>query len=192
MQPRTSSRRLALNAALVVAVCVGSFVLTRRVLATRPRQETDQVQTRAPVGPELLAIFVASSGCGASRYPGLHEALTALREKLRLDARRADRRFVSVGVAIDQDPTSGENFLKGFGPFDEILSGGGWLNTGSIVFLIRDVPGPMAIPQLVVIERNVALANAVAVPSVTDRVIGRTIGGAGIVALAQSAKAGSS
>jgi hypothetical protein len=192
MQARASSRRIALTAALVVAACVGSFVLTTRVLATLPRQETHQGQTRAPVGPELLAIFVASSGCGASKYPGLHEALTALRERLRLDAKRADRRFVSVGVAIDQDPASGVNFLRGFGPFDEILSGGGWLNTGSIVFLIRDVPGRLAIPQLVVIERNVALDSAVGISSVTDHLIGRTIGGAGIVALAQSIKAGSS
>ena len=51
--------------------------------------------------------------------------------------------------------------LEEFGPFNEILVGRGWLNTGAVRYIWEDIRGAAAIPQVVVTTRGV----------VSDRVI---------------------
>jgi hypothetical protein len=128
-------------------------------------------------------IFVGSSTCGASRYPGLPATLRNIRQLLAEQARRQGKAFVSVGLSVDQDPWIGSEFLKPYGPFDEILSGRGWLNTGAIAFVVRDFPAQRAIPQLILLERDVEVEDS-SISTVADRLTGRRIGVREIVSLA--------
>ena len=144
--------RLVLSTiAMVLSSFVGGFFLVRHSVPS----VAPGLRVRAPEGAQLVMVFLGSSTCGASQYPGLDRAVQDLRRTLSVSAARQQRRFVSVGVALDQDPRQGMGFLKRFGPFDEVLSGGGWLNTGALVFIVREFPAPRALPQLVVIERDV-------------------------------------
>ena len=179
MKTGTPWLRGALVSALAVAFFGTTFLLTSEFLATAPAVQFD---SRPPNGTEtqILAIFVASSTCGASEFLGLREALDNIRQTLKVDAVRDEKRFVSIGVSLDQDPWRGTEFLKTFGPFDEILSGESWLNTGALTFMLRDFPGPRVIPQLILVEREVEHSDQ-GILSVNDRVVGRKIGGAGIV-----------
>jgi hypothetical protein len=89
--------------------------------------------------------------------------------------------FVSVALSVDQDPWVGTEFMKQFGPFDEILSGRGWLNTGAIAFIVRDMPAQRSIPQLILVERDVQVDDR-SISAVSDRLVGRKIGADQIVA----------
>jgi hypothetical protein len=111
------------------------------------------------------------------------QAVNDVRETLRQTAPREHKPLVSVGISLDQDPLIGIDFLKRFGPFDEVLSGGGWLNTGSIAFVVRHFPARRAIPQLIIVERDVVLeSNSASI--LNERLISRKIGADAIVRFA--------
>lgn len=133
MLGRTRWGRAALATTAVLAGFSAGYVLTNERVSTiaqdpAPEVATDQevarqVAARPQAGTELLAIFVASSTCGAAQYPGLKDALHRIRMRLSAEAEREQKRLVSVGVALDHDPWLGIAFLEDFGPFDEVLSG---------------------------------------------------------------------
>ena len=184
MMMKTASRARFVTGALGAVAFGTAFFVTSAVQAPRPAAEFDNFEALGP-SRHVVAIFVASSTCGASEFPGLHEALRDIRYTLGARARDGETRFVSVGVALDDDPWRGTEFLKTFGPFDEVLAGGSWLNTGAITFMLRDWPSPRTIPQLVLVERAVA-GTELSVLSVTDRVVGRKIGAEAIVNYART------
>ena len=106
-----------------------------------------------------------------------------IRSSLAQQAKAEGKRFVYVGVAVDEEPRVGLEFLKRFGPFDEVMSGGSWLGTGSVDFMVRGSPGPLALPQLLVLERDVHTAHdAIAISQ--DRIVRRALGFVDIFKLA--------
>lgn len=184
MMMKTASRSRAVTGALGAVAFGVAFFVTTALQAPPPAAEFDSLEALGP-SRHVLAIFVASSTCGASEFPGLHEALRDIRHTLGARARDDATRFVSVGVSLDDDPWRGTEFLKTFGPFDEVLAGGSWLNTGAVTFMLRDWPSPRTIPQLVLVERAVS-GTEVSLLSVTDRVVGRKIGAEAIVNYART------
>ena len=185
MAAYTPSRRTLLIIALSFAAFSAAFMQTEAMFPTR-RAPGGQFVNRPRPGTEVLAVFLASSTCGALEYPGLVEAMDRIRRTLRAAASREGKTFVAVGVSLDQDPWHGAEFLKKLGQFDEILSGGSWLNTGSIAFILRDFPGRRSIPQLVLVERDVTMSGNNGVESVNDRFVTRKIGAEAIVNFAAS------
>ncbi len=185
MSFRLRVRRWAAVSALVSFGFSSGFLINETVGFRRKSTSRTVHTASAPhAGTQLLAIFAASSTCGASRYPSLPEELRAIRKVLAADAQRNNRIFVSVGLSVDQDPWVGAEFMKQFGPFDEILSGRGWLNTGAIAFIVRDMPAQRAIPQLILVERDVQVDD-LSISEVHDRLVGRKIGSDQIVSYAK-------
>jgi hypothetical protein len=45
--------------------------------------------------------------------------------------------------------------LAKFGPFDEVVVGRNWSNSAGVKFMSQEYPGPVATPQVLVIERTV-------------------------------------
>lgn len=182
--------RRTVMGALVFSGFAAGFVLTQTLLFPAEDNSVGGFPVRPQAGTEMLAVFVASSTCGASEYPGLREALNEIRDLLAADAVRDGKQFISVGVALDQDPWLGIDFLKRFGPFDEILSGGSWVNTGALAFIVRDFPTRRTIPQLILIERDIEIEGiSISFSTVTDRLVGRKIGAGAIVSFAQALRA---
>ena len=126
-------------------------------------------------GTELVAVLAVASTCGFSTSPALPAAVAEATTALAKQAEQEGKHFVYVGVGLDDDPVEGFRFLRHFGPFDEVLVGRGWLNMGSMAFMIRGIPGSLATPQLIVIERDiVAEENSISVTP--DRIIRRYVG----------------
>lgn len=176
--------RVGLTAGLLVAIALGSFLATDRMLHGTPTTSLRHPQ-RGGEGVEVLAIFIASSTCGASEFPGLLEAMKQIRGHLKARAIREEKVFVSVGVALDQDPVAGISFLEKFGPFDELASGGGWMNGTALTFVTRDMPAEMAIPQLIIVERAVTSRHR-QIEGAADRLVARKVGADAIVTFALS------
>jgi hypothetical protein len=185
---------LSVVLALVAIVASLSGLLYARQAATEASAKSGTGSTtelspkdsgRVRSGKELLAVFIASSTCGASQLVGLPQAIHHIRRSLPVLAGRDGRRAVLVGVALDHTAKEGLKFLSRFGEFDEIMVGGSWLNSGAVQFLIRDQPGPLAMPQLVLVERDITTGNQ-SLQVGTDRVVARHVGGRPILAYAGS------
>lgn len=167
---------LVLSAALAIAAAMPR--LTRRAGRADPARlqtEASISEGRVRSGTELIALFIASSTCGASNHPTLPADLRRIRAALASNAAAGRKRFAFVGVALDENPRVGIQFLERFGPFDEILSGGSWVGTGAIDFMIRGIPGPLALPQLLVLERTVKV-DASSINVSADRIVARVLG----------------
>lgn len=177
-------------AALAVSLLLCLVIVAPRIWrATRTTSELSagtkkpRVVGRVRSGTEVIAFFIASSTCGASANPRLPSALGTIRETLAVRARAEGKRFVYAGVALDETPDLGLAFLKKFAPFDEILTGGSWFGTGAVDFLIRGAPGPLAMPQLLIVERDV-VAKTSGIVIGPDRVVARLVGFAEIFKMA--------
>ena len=176
---------LVLSSALFVIAAVPTIARKFRGDAdgSTPPAQRRIVKGRVDSGTELIAFFIASSTCGASQHPTLPLALRQIRDSLTVTAKSEGKRFIFAGVALDETPAKGLEFLKPFGPFDEVIAGGSWLGTGAVDFLIRSMPGPLAMPQLLILERDV-VAEKSTITVGPDRIVTRVLGFAEIFKMA--------
>ncbi|MDH3292370.1 MAG: hypothetical protein OEO20_14260 [Gemmatimonadota bacterium] len=108
-----------------------------------------------PRGPEVIALYIGSSGCGGSQDAELKAAIRAMKPLLAEHARATDRSFSVIGVALDWSVDAGTAYLDTLGPFDEIVAGRHWVNSAAIDHIWRDPSGWPGIPQVVLLERMV-------------------------------------
>jgi hypothetical protein len=183
MSPQTAGAltffgRAALGVSTALLVVTSAPTIARKVgrsAASDTSRPAAYVKGRVRDGTEVIAFFIASSTCGASQNRNLPSALLKIRNDLAERAHSEGKRFVYAGIALDESAVTGLSFLKPFGPFDEVMAGGSWLGTGAVDFLIRGMPGPLALPQLLVVERDVK-ASQTAIKVSADRVMSRNLG----------------
>jgi hypothetical protein len=82
--------------------------------------------------------------------------------------------FRAVAVSLDWETDEAMSFLESFGAFDEVTVGSNWLNEGARRYIWHELPGPAAVPQLLVIERDIEIEPQVQVRN--ERVIKRLAG----------------
>lgn len=127
------------------------------------------------VRTEVIAVFISSSFCGANSLAGFPEAVVEMKSRLRAKAAEEGKVFRSVGVSVDWDPYVGADYLRQFGDFDEIVSGGNWLNTATQQYIWGDFSFPAAVPQMIVLERQVETGETtiiVSPPEVVESFLG--------------------
>lgn len=110
---------------------------------------------------QAVLVLLGASWCGDSRRSGLQHAFSRISRETAQIASRKNETFVSIGVALDRAPKKGLRWLEEVGSFNEIISGSGWLNSGAIAYIWRDVPGPAALPQILLIRRLVRLRGSI-------------------------------
>ena len=165
-----------------IALLVG--VVVQRL---RPRQSPLAVH-QIKSGPELVAVFMVASTCRASHNPALPHILDSIRVRLGERAARAGEQLVMIGVSLDDDPATGLGFLSRFGKFDALIAGGGWAGPGALDYMIRDLRGELAMPQLVLLSRDVTIGQT-AIASSSDHVLGRYVGPSQMAILADAPQA---
>jgi len=114
-------------------------------------------------GDQLIGVVIVSSTCAWSSRANFPSTIREMNRLLVERAAQDHRRFIAVGVAVDWSATVGFEFLRRFGPFDEILAGGNWANTGAIDYLWRLPPSttaPSGTPEVLIFERHVAWDSA--------------------------------
>ena len=130
---------------------------------------------RVDTGPELTFVFVTSSTCGPSNEPTLPDTIENLKLIVQARAMNTGRSFAAIGVARDRQVEAGLRHLVGFGQFDEVSSGRGWLNMGLLKFVYEELPGVAATPQVVVVERFVSTEGG-ELSIVVERLLVRKVG----------------
>lgn len=113
------------------------------------------VRSRQPA-TELVAIIITASWCKANGVEGFHESVAKIPQLL--EAHIANRHDVLkrvIGIAIDPDVRTGVDHLLDLAQFDEIISGGDWLNTATEKYLWGTFALGGNIPQVAILQRTV-------------------------------------
>ena len=129
------------------------------------------------LGPsvERLVVFLGSSACRASTRDSLRDDLRILGGMLHEQDSVMSVRTFMIGVSTDYDVVSGTEYLTALYPFDEITVGRGFLNVAVSHFLLGQAESALAIPQILVIDRQIhvdSIAISVGPSSLVRRVIG--------------------
>ena len=188
----SQSRRFILLG-FVLAFCLMCLLGTAALRASRGRDvalpAATPVANRVQNGTELVAIYVTSSECGASRDPTLVQSIRTIRRRIADEATDQGKHVVWIGAALDLTPEKGIAFLAPFGPFDEIVAGGSWLNTASLDFMVRGLAGQLSTPQLILVERDV-MAEKTDLKVSPDRLVLRLVSASRIHSFAAEKAAG--
>jgi hypothetical protein len=161
---------------LVAALGMLGYSAVRHVSSRAPSGSTDR---RLKTGEQVIAFFVGAKFCAAYSREGFPETVRTLREKLAGRASEAGMEFVFVGVALDWTVEDGLEFLERFGPFDEIVAGQNWLNETAIRYIWRDLPGRAAVPQVILLHREIRVDDRV-IQILNEQIMTRRIGVDGI------------
>ena len=112
-------------------------------------------------GKHLLTFVVTASDCGWSTFPEGMEAIRSLRARMLSEYGHSYAQVSVIGIAVDADLDAGLKFLSELGggtpggAFDQVSVGGSWLNEQAMRFFWRTRAAVAAIPQILVIERQV-------------------------------------
>lgn len=154
---------------LLVAMLLGGGTVS--CSAQRPpAHPTFTMQT----GDQLVVAFVTASWGRGLDQPELREALDSLWAVLPREAERQRLSIMFLGAALDRDPNAGYRALQGM-QFDQVVTGGWWLNMVSVQYLFRDFPGQPSVPQLILFRRRIELGES-SIRIGADSVIGRFVG----------------
>ena len=153
-------------------------VLTLFILGTSyisAQQQTYRPKYKNPNGVELIAVYIGAEYCGPCHDPQLKSAIMQMKTILAERSAKEGWTFSVTGVATDWEVETGIAYLKGVGPFDEIIAGKNMFNHGATEYLWKDSAVPPVEPQVVLIEREVQYAGGRVVIK-NNRVIDRYIG----------------
>jgi hypothetical protein len=106
-------------------------------------------------GRDVIAVLVVASGCAPSRSADLPIWFSEFRAQLDNWGAKRGVRVAYAGVSLDSTADMGLDFLKRFGALDEVSAGRGWVNSGALMYLVRDQRGDLATPQVIILEREV-------------------------------------
>jgi len=103
---------------------------------------------------ELVATYIGSPDCPACTSSDFHRALRDALERLSEEGTSRGYVVRRIGVAATGDARRGFEFLLGYGEWDEVSTGGGWMNSALATHLWGVGRQPVT-PQLLLSTRTV-------------------------------------
>lgn len=165
-------KRPVVFAALFAVIALASYSITRagttrtpaRVSASAAKDTIPVTVAESlaregyPTGRHLVVYFLYSADCGFCKMPTTVAAIRRLRAGVRANARKAG--FASatvVAVSPDVERAKSLAYLDRIGAenLDEVSIGGGWLNEHIARLVWRDTTVAAAVPQLLIVTREV-------------------------------------
>lgn len=134
---------------LVGMIGTATLVVAER-LTPRPAIE---IHTRMESGKHLVFVLIAPTSAWDQEYIA---QVVAARQSLEETAREKGYLYSTVGVSDAWNVDEGLAILRAFGPFDEVVVGRNWLNTGVKAYL-TDFGAKPAVPQVVVLLHEIRL-----------------------------------
>lgn len=134
---------------LVAIVLLSAVVLYRHFAVAVPPDRDTQFRS----GTHVVFVVVAPTSTPSDNFTG---AVRIARDSVRASVGRSGRLFSTVGVSDHWNVAAGLEMLSALGPFDEMTVGRNWFNTGIEAYITR-LNGAAAVPQVIVLQRNVLL-----------------------------------
>jgi hypothetical protein len=154
-------RRLSVYTVCILGLVVGVGIQT---IIARPNRSSirptgaENLNKNAPpdTGAQEVAVFIGASWCTATlRSPALRDSLPIVFRRLAMEATARHHKFSRIGVSLDVPPQTGLDWLSKYGPFDQLIVGGGWGNFGVVNMIWSDSASQAALPQLIVFSRDI-------------------------------------
>lgn len=156
-------------AILLCALALGGVMAAYRLWGGGSRKV--EVDTRLEPGWHLTFAFIAPTSAATGQY---EDAVKGGRAAMRQAASAAGVHYSTVGVSDHWSVEAGMELLNRFGPFDEVVVGRNWLNSG-VKRYITDIQGEDAVPQVVVILQRIGTHTKPLTYS-TPRILLRAVG----------------
>lgn len=140
----------------ILALVVGSVVGLINPAgedSSKPRTTESLENKERSYKGELILIYVGSSQCKFSNLDSVSNYVSNVIARIESQARARDLAFRSVGIAVDTDLNEGINHLGNTGDFDQISVGAGWDNHSLRQYVTDLAGGPLATPQMILVER---------------------------------------
>ena len=107
---------------------------------------------------ELVLVYLGGPSCGFCRDPEYQKLLIRFKDVVGRLAAERHVRLRTIGVSDDWDVDAGIDFLRGMGPWDEIVAGNSLYNSAVIEHIWSHDGVTAGFPQVVVFERRYKLA----------------------------------
>ena len=152
--PNACSRAMGVSAQVrAVAFCImlttGAVV---SVAALWPKG-APTIDTRFESGEHVTFAFIAPT---LRRSDALREHIRLARQAVRTEALHAGYAYSTVGIADDWSVDRGLQIIREFGPFDELVLGRNWFNSG-VKSYVTDMDGRAGVPQIVVTLQEISI-----------------------------------
>ena len=144
------------------------------------QEKTYQPRNKNPDGLELIAVYIGAEFCGPCHDPQLKRALQRMNSILADRTAKVGQSFSVTGVSTDWEVEKGIKYLRGIGPFDEMIVGKSLFNQAASEYIWKDSSVSTIVPQLVLIEREVRYKDGRAIIS-NQRVVDRHLGSIEII-----------
>ncbi len=136
-----------------------------------------------PQGRQILAVYIGATDCQPCVWPPFKKAVAAMWPLLEAQADSARAGFATLGVAINEDADSGAAMLAPLSQYDEVSLGGYWVNHVADRYIWNDPHGEAAVPQILVIARDINASEGKSQWSVSNsRVLLRHVGATAVIA----------
>lgn len=163
--------RFSRHIALIVLVTAASFLAAYSVQRSRtppasrvarkslPANAPDSVRLNwmgIRPGRQLVVYVLVGSHCGYCEMADTKEAIRAIKLLVRASSSGAFQSTTVVAVGVDSDLSEGLQYVSTIGlqHFDEISIGNAWLNDQLVRLVWRDSVATAAVPQVVLISRQ--------------------------------------
>lgn len=124
--------------------------------AGKPAAEEPTHPISYAAGRQILFVYIGSETCGFSREAGFQAIVRTAQMRVAQQARANKQAFSSLGVSAGQSSLLGIKYLADFGPFDEVISGRGFLNTAAMKYFFDEFAGDASFPQILVVQRDLS------------------------------------
>lgn len=135
---------------------LGLIVLTSVTLVAwefKPPAERVAVDTKFRAGTHVTLVVVAPTSLPD---PVFASNVRSALDSIRSTTLRKGFLFSTIGVSDNWSTERGLLILERMGPFDELIVGRNWLNSG-VELYVTALGGRAAVPQLVVVARQIAI-----------------------------------
>ena len=151
----------------------GVILVTREIMEPVP----PVIDTQVTSGVHLTFVVVAPTGLPSPEYV---DAVKAARTAYKRASTEAGCLFSTVGISQHWYPDEGLKVLGRFGPFDEVIVGRNWFNSG-VQRYVTDLGSVARIPQIVAVVERIEVGETWW-KSTGPKEIGRYFGKSGLVA----------
>ena len=103
---------------------------------------------------ELVLVYIGAASCGPCNDPEFKAVLAEFKRTIAEVARAERRKLRTIGVSDDWDVDAGLEFLRGCGPWDEVVAGNNMYNSAMIEHIWNFPNAQAAMPQIIVYERS--------------------------------------
>ncbi|MCE2901381.1 MAG: TlpA family protein disulfide reductase [Gemmatimonas sp.] len=127
-------------------------------------------------GRQVIAVYFGASWCKPCDRPDMKEAVRRMKPMLLAQAVKHGAFFSAMGVALDRDLAKALTFLTPNGAFDEYVIGSDLTSLAAERFIWGDPDNIPAVPQVVVLERNLKVERGKPITFGATRVVRRIRG----------------